>query len=86
MSLKRIKIKKYWVISIIIPANYQDKPDFRTQQIVKAKSAEKAVEKFYEQDNWWALKHNHIVVKVEQLQPIVKLTDGKEEENEEARN
>jgi hypothetical protein len=86
MSLKKIKFKKYWVISTVVPTNYPDKQVFRTQQIVRAKSAEKAIDIYYERDNWWALKHNHIVVKVEQLEPIVKLADGKEEENEETRN
>lgn len=86
MILKRIKIKKYWLINIVVPSKYPDGAVFRTQRIVRAKSAEKAIDIYYEQDNWWALKNNHIVVEVDQLEPIVKLADGKEEENEKTRN
>lgn len=86
MSLKKIKIKKYWVINTVVPSKYSDGGIFRTKQIIRAKSAKKAIEIFYQQDNWIALKNNHIVVKVEQLEPIVMLADGKEEENEKTRN
>lgn len=86
MSLKRIKIKKYWVIDTVVPSRHSNNEMFRTKQIIRAKSAKKAIEIFYEQDNRVALKNNHIVVKIEQLEPIVRLADGKEEENEETRN
>ena len=62
----KLKIKKYWRITFKRDKNY----DTEYFAIVKAKSIEKAVERFYKKYrfNWYEYVSENIIVKIEALE------------------